>query len=141
LNTGKFVSASGYTEVAITLKNVDATVVVDTALADSYRYGPEKFMDREAINALQQAFFVSEQQFWYGTGAGASAGFSGLGDDSHYSAAAGSLVVNAGGTTAATGSSVWLILLSATLATSRSAIRLQRSSQMTPTRPSSSQRT
>ncbi len=64
---------------------------------------------REAINALQQAFFVSEQQFWYGTGAGASAGFSGLGDDSHYSAAAGSLVVNAGGTTAATGSSVWLI--------------------------------
>jgi hypothetical protein len=109
VNTGKALSTDGITEVSVTLQNIDATTVNDTALANGYKGGPAAFQQGRAVQALKQAFFVAEQQIWYGTGAGASTGFSGLGDDSHYNALAGTLTVNAGGTTAATGSSVWLI--------------------------------
>lgn len=109
VNTGKANGASGYTEIDVTLKNLDPTFYVDKAVADGYRYGPEAFVGREAVNQLKAGFFYFEQQIWYGTGAGDAAGFSGLGDNSLYSALAGAEVVNAAGTTATTGSSIWLI--------------------------------
>src|SRR4051812_46290203 len=47
VNTGKDNSNSGYTEVDITLKNLDPSFMVDVALAGAYRGGPDAFVARE----------------------------------------------------------------------------------------------
>jgi hypothetical protein len=109
VNTGKVWSTSGYTEVTVNLANLDASFIADIALAQSYRYGAEAFIEKEAKSQLQQALFQFESQIWYGTSAGAASGFSGLNDNTNYSTSTGALTVNAGGTTASTGSSVFLI--------------------------------
>jgi hypothetical protein len=112
VNTGKVFTTSGYTEVTVTLANLDATHIEDIAIAQSYRYGPEAFVEKESISQLQQALFTFESQLWYGTtggGSGSSTGFSGLMDNTNYSTSSGALTVNAAGTTASTGSSVWFI--------------------------------
>lgn len=110
VNTGKDNSASAYTEIDITLKNLDASFMVDLAVADGYRFGREAFVNREARNAIKQAFFVFEKQLFYGAASpGDTAGFTGLGDNTGYDGLADALVVNAAGTTAATASSAWLI--------------------------------
>jgi hypothetical protein len=109
VNTGRANSTSGYSEVSLALALMDASFVVDVPLAQSYRYGAEAFVERESLSQLKQAFFQFEQQIWYGQAAGAAAGFVGFADLANYNAAAGSLVVNAGGTAASTGSSIWLI--------------------------------
>jgi hypothetical protein len=113
VNTGKDNGASGYTEVDITLKNLDASWLEDIAIVNNYRGGPAAFAERENNNSLQQGFFVFEQQVFYGTGTGGSSvGFAGLSDNSLFnglSGNTGTTVVNAGGTTAATASSIWLL--------------------------------
>lgn len=110
VNTGKFNGASGYTEVDITLKNLDATFFIDKAIADSYRGGPDAFLARQAKAALQQALFYFEAQIFYGTGTGGdSAGFAGLSNNTAYDGASDTLVVDATGSTASTGSSCWLV--------------------------------
>jgi hypothetical protein len=108
-NAGKSNSNSSYTEITLNLALIDASFVIDQAIAASYRYGEEAFIERESRSQLRQALFQFEQQMWYGQVAGAAAGFVGFADNANYNAAAGSLVVNAAGTTAATASSVWLI--------------------------------
>lgn len=109
VNTGRANSTSGYTEVSLALALMDASFVIDVPLAQAYRYGAEAFVERESLSQLRQALFQFEQQVWYGQAAGAAAGFSGFADLANYNINSGALTVNAGGTTAATGSSIWLI--------------------------------
>ncbi len=108
---GRENSKSADTQVTVTLKILDASFAVDKALADAYRNGgAEGYIAKEAMRHLQQALFIAERQFFYGTvAAGDSAGFAGLGNESDLNSAADSNVVNAGGSTADTGSSAWLI--------------------------------
>lgn len=106
---GRDNSKSADTQVSVALKVLDATFAVDVALANAYKNGSDAYLAMEGARHLQQAYFMAEKQMWYGTGAGDSGGFSGLGDESDLNSAADSNVVNAGGTTAGTGSSVWLI--------------------------------
>lgn len=111
VNTGKDNSNSSYTEVDINLSNIDASFLVDIAVAAAYtKGGPDAFIARQATEALQQAFFVFEKQIFYGTG-NDSGGFAGLGDNSVFSALSGNgnTIINATGSTTNGGSSVWLI--------------------------------
>src|SRR4051812_17001827 len=51
-NVGKENSASAYTQVDITLKNLDASWLEDMATVHAYRGGPVAFAARESANAL-----------------------------------------------------------------------------------------
>ena len=76
----------------------------DKAVADRYEDGPEAYIALEASAILEAAMQTLATQFYYGTGADAK-GFPGL--VAAYDAT--NMVVDAGGTTAATGSSVWAL--------------------------------
>ena len=76
----------------------------DKAVADRYEDGPEAYIALEASAILEAAMQTLATQFYYGTGADAK-GFPGL--LAAYDAT--NMVVDAGGTTAATGSSVWAL--------------------------------
>jgi hypothetical protein len=106
-NDGRDNSKGTDQQVDVTLKILDASFAVDKALADAYNKGPEAYIAREAARHIKAAFFAAEQQFLNGTlSPGASAGFTGLRDSL---VIASPTTVNAGGTTAATGSSVYAI--------------------------------
>lgn len=105
-NDGRDNSKSADTQVDVTLKILDASFAVDKGIADAWRRGPEDFIAREAARHLRAAFFAAEAQVLKGTVGGAAAGFSGLADALLFG---GAMVVNAGGTTAATGSSVYAV--------------------------------
>lgn len=109
INDGTEVTASADTQVTVTLKLLSCNVRVDKALADHYnKGGAEAYLRMETSRALQQAMFIAERQFFYGTvSPGASAGFAGLGNQTDLNSAADAMVIDAGGTTATTGSSVW----------------------------------
>jgi hypothetical protein len=78
----------------------------DVALADKYEDGAEALLGIEAKGMIEAAFQTVAAQFYYGTGAGGDAkGFPAL-IQSYDST---NLVVDAGGTTATTGSSVWAV--------------------------------
>ena len=110
VNDGRDNSKSDDTQVSVALKILDATFAVDVALADAYKNGRDAYLAMEGARSLQQAFFVAEKQIWYGTGAGDAGGFSGLGDETDLDGIADDTnVVNAAGTTAGTGSSVWVL--------------------------------
>lgn len=104
-NAGRENSASSDTLVSIDLKIIDASFAIDKAIADAYKDGPEAKIAREGKRHLKAAFFTAEQQFINGT-VGEATGFTGLADSL---VLANAMVVNAGGTTAATGSSVYLV--------------------------------
>ena len=76
----------------------------DKAVADRYEDGPEAYIALEASAILEAAMQTLATQFYYGTGADAK-GFPGL--LAAYDAT--NMVVDAGGTTAGTGSSVWAV--------------------------------
>src|SRR5690606_24642360 len=84
---------------------LDASFQVDQALADGYKGGAEAYLAREAKRHLKAAFFAAEKQLVNGTGADAG-GFSGLAQALLLDNA---MTVDATGSTAATGSSVYLI--------------------------------
>tara|TARA_R110002020_G_scaffold368536_5_gene580369 strand:- start:5350 stop:6288 length:939 start_codon:yes stop_codon:yes gene_type:complete len=94
----------------VNLKILDWSWMVDKAVADSSRFGGgrEQYIAREGMRHIQSAMFNLEQQWIYGT-ANNAAGFNGLLDSTHLDALADEMVVNAGGTTASTASSVFLI--------------------------------
>lgn len=99
-------AGSADTLVTDTLEYLDASFTRDIALARGYKAGTDAYIARESIRAMAAAMFKAEQQLIYGT-ASDSAGFAAMAqalDNSDDS-----MVVNAGGTTASTGSSVWLI--------------------------------
>ena len=108
VNVGRDYSASADTLVTATLKLIDASFRVDKALADQYKNGPAAHVAREAARHLRASLFLLEQQIIYGTG-NAATGFAGLAENAAYDAAGDTMVLDAAGTTAGTGSSVWLM--------------------------------
>jgi hypothetical protein len=94
--------------VTNTLKFLDLSFDIDEAAALVDDRGVDHIMGLEAIDHLQSGMAEIEEQVIYGTGNQAS-GFEGLANQSYLNNIADAQVVNAGGTTAGTGSSVWLI--------------------------------
>lgn len=107
-NDGRENKKSTDTLVTITLKILDASFTVDKALADSYKDGGLQLLAREALRHMKAAFFHAEKQLIYGV-ANDSLGFVGLAAATTLDALADTMVVGAGGTTASTGSSVYLV--------------------------------
>jgi len=107
-NTGRENQKSTDTQVTIDLKILDASFAVDQAVANEYRLGRDAYILREARRHLKAALFEAEKQIINGTGNNAD-GFTGLANASTIDALADAMVVNAGGSTADTGSSVYLI--------------------------------
>lgn len=106
---GRENSKSVDTQVSVALKILDATFAVDKALADAFKNGPDAYLALEGARHLQQALFIAERQMFYGTVGGDSGGFSGFANEADLNGKSDANVVDAGGTTAATGSSVFLI--------------------------------
>ncbi len=105
VNDGVTPSSSTYDEVTVTLKLLSEILVVDKGVALAYVDGPESYLMTEAVGSASAFLSKLLNQFYYGTQNDAN-GFLGLADvvDS-------SMVVDAGGTTANTGSSVWALHL------------------------------
>tara|TARA_Y100000590_G_scaffold157357_1_gene180820 strand:+ start:44 stop:982 length:939 start_codon:yes stop_codon:yes gene_type:complete len=109
VNDGRENDHSEDTIVSSDLKILDASLSVDKSVADSYIGGSDAFLAREAARHLKTALFNAEKQIFNGTVHGDAAGFSGLADVADYNGASDAQVVDAGGTTGSTGSSVWLL--------------------------------
>jgi len=77
---------------------------IDKAVADAHEDGPEAYIAIENQGTLEGELQALCKQFYYGTSAGNAKGFPGL-----LAAVDSGLVVDAGGTTADTGSSVWAV--------------------------------
>lgn len=108
-NAGRDFDSSADTVVTVTLKVLDFSWAVDKAIADVWRKGgAEALIAREGFRHIKAALFHYEKQLIYGTGADAS-GFAGLADNAQLNQASDAMVIDAGGTTAATGSSVFFI--------------------------------
>lgn len=108
VDVGLAPTTGGQTLVTAVLKILGGPVVADVALAKAFKNGAEGLMARETRRYLEAALFAYEKQLFYGTGTGGSAaGF--LGFANSLNALANANVVNAGGTTAATASSVYLV--------------------------------
>lgn len=102
-NVGRELSDSEDTVVVATLKILDASFVIDKALADAYkRGGPEAMLEREGMRHIKSAFSGAEKAIINGATFGPSGSFSGLRDVTTNR-------VNANGTTAGTGSSVYFV--------------------------------
>jgi len=77
----------------------------DKAVADGHEDGAEAFIAMEGLGIVTAAFITVGKQIYYGTGTGGDAkGFPGM-----VATVDSSLVVDAGGSTADTGSSVWAV--------------------------------
>lgn len=109
VNAGADITASISTQVSIDLKYIDAKIAEDVALANAYRGGAAAWLDNRTMRQLRQALFILEKQFFNGTVGGDASGFLGLADDANYDKKNDTLVVDAGGSTADTGSSVWFL--------------------------------
>jgi len=109
VNDGADYTAGSSTQISVTLKYLDAKVIEDAAECKAYRGGAEAWMDHRTSRQLRQALYTLEKQIWYGTVHGDANGFSGIANDANYNGAGDGQVVNAAGTTAGTGSSVFLI--------------------------------
>lgn len=104
-NDGRDTSKSKFTERLVECFILDSPIEMDKAIADAYEDGPDALMEIEASGVMQSSMLTIGSQTIYGTDAGAD-GFTGLQD---FVDALGSVKVNAGGSTANTGSSVYLI--------------------------------
>lgn len=112
VNAGRELDSSVDTVVSLDLKVLDFSWAVDYALAKAWRKGgAPALIAREGLRHLKAALFQFEKQIFYGTGNDAG-GFSGLLDNAQFDALADGMVVNAAGSTASTGSSVWLVTAS-----------------------------
>ena len=108
VNDGVENTKSTYTSITLDLKVLDASFGVDVAAAQSDERGLEHLMAIEGLAHLRQAMAEVEQQIFYGTGNDAK-GFVGFAGQSNLNNIADAQVVNATGTTASTGSSVYLV--------------------------------
>lgn len=112
IGDGRENSASDDTLVTVTLQILDASFGFDIELGKGFKGGADAYRQRELVRHLRSAYFAAEQQIWYGTTSdGDSAGFAGLADNTAYDGASDSMVVDAGGTTVDTASSVWLYVV------------------------------
>ena len=110
-NDGRDQDHSVDTLVSVDLKILDFSFTVDYAVAQAWRRGgAEAYIGREGARHLRAGMFKMEQQYFQGTD-GDSAGFNGFTDAAGLDALADTMVINAGGTTANTGSSVYLVKL------------------------------
>ena len=94
---------------SIDLKILDWSWAVDKAVADAARMGREAMVAREGVRHIASAMYNLEVQYINGTVGGAAAGFNGLADSANLDGASDSMVVNAGGTTVNTASSVYFL--------------------------------
>ena len=106
INDGLENTKATYTKVTQALKLFDAGFDLDIGLLMAG--SGDALARREAIDHLQAAFAEMEQQIIYGTG-NLAAGFAGFANEASTAAFDDSMVINAGGTTANTGSSVWML--------------------------------
>lgn len=110
VNAGREHDHSEDTLVTVDTKILDASFSMDLALASEFRNGRDALLAREASRHLRAAFFKAEQQLIYGTTSDGDAnGFTGLANAATVDALADNMVVDAGGTTADTAQSVWLV--------------------------------
>lgn len=96
------------TLVTDTLQLLDASWNRDKALGIGYRMGLAAYAAKETTKSLKSAFATAEKQLIYGTGNDA-AGFVGLANQAGLSQKDDTMVVDAGGSSAGAGTSVWLI--------------------------------
>ena len=110
VNDGIETTKGTYIQVVNTLAVLDASFAVDIAAAQVDERGVDHVMGVEAVAHLMQAMAEAEEQIFYGTGTGGqSTGFSGFANQTNLDGLADAQVVGAGGTTANTGSSVYLV--------------------------------
>jgi hypothetical protein len=108
-NDGREFDHSVDTVVTVTLKILDFSFQVDKAVADAWRAGgAPALLAREGLTHLKAALFQMEKQLIQGTN-NVAAGFAGFEDSAHLDATTDAMVVDAGGTTASTGSSCYLL--------------------------------
>ena len=107
-NEGAAAVKSTYEERLVETFIMSARTEVDQAVARAYEDGPEAWIAMEGAGVTQAAGITVASQIYYGRGAGGDAkGFPGL--ISVYDST--NLMVDAGGSTPGTGSSVWAIKL------------------------------
>lgn len=107
-NEGTAVGKSTWENRLVECYMLTPPFMVDKEVADAAEDGPEAYLAEEAAGILEGAMQTLCKQFYYGNVAGNGGdtkGFPGLID--MYDAT--NMVVDAGGTTASTGSSVWLV--------------------------------
>lgn len=108
--SGRDQSSYAQTPVTVTLKLLDASFHVDRAIADAFHLGVDALMEISAKEAIKAALAKAEKQLIYGTGSlGDSDGFSGLVNNTAIDAASDTMVVNAGGSTANSMTSVYAV--------------------------------
>jgi len=107
-NDGNENTKSTLTQITATLAIIDGSFAIDQAVAQADERGVEHAVGFAAMSHLQQLFREVEEQVFNGTGNDAT-GFNGFADLSNLDGLADAQVVDAGGTTASTGSSVYLI--------------------------------
>ena len=108
-NAGRDISKSEDELITIALKILSANTQVDKALADAKKGGPEAWIAKEAKRHIVEAFFQAEKQMLFGTGIHAD-GFQGLVQNETILYKDSEMVIDAGGTTANTASSVFFIV-------------------------------
>ena len=109
-NDGREYDHSVDETVTVTCKILDFSWRVDKANADGHYRGREYLIALEGARHLAAALFALEKQVFYGTTSpGASAGFTGFLQSTFLDALADEMVINSGGTTATTQSSVYAV--------------------------------
>lgn len=109
VNTGRTNTGGTDEEVQADLKYLDPSWDEDVAIVDTapaHKGGPVGFIQKRSARAIRQALFGAEKQILYGSD---SDGFTGLNMASTLRYKDSAMVVDATGTTANTGSSVWFI--------------------------------
>lgn len=109
-NVGRSIDHSIDEVITVTLKILDFSWEVDKAVADACRRGREWLIAREGKAHLGAALSIAEKQCIYGTGTGGDAGgHAGFFDNAGMDALADTMVYDCGGSTATTGSSIYLV--------------------------------
>lgn len=103
-NEGSTPSKSEFENQMVECYILSGAVQADVAVADAYEDGAEAWKDLESVGTMRQAMIELGSQVIYGTSVD-SKGFPGL--EAIHTAFNAGLVVDAGGTTSATGSSVY----------------------------------
>lgn len=103
-NAGSVAIKGTYENRLVEVYILEARVEVDKAVAGSYEDGAAAYIAMEAAGVMEGEMQGLASQFYYGSGNN-SAGYPGL--IQSYDAT--NMVVDAGGTTASTGSSVWFV--------------------------------
>lgn len=106
-NAGRENSVGSYTKVGVDLKILDASYYLDIAVAEADERGASAALATQAVSHLRAAMFHAEKEIINGAETG---GFGGFADQ--ISALSDAMCVNAGGSTADTGSSVYAVVSS-----------------------------